>query len=189
VNNSRIVIRRAPGISLGHFFRNEERIVPVWAKDLGPANMEMWTPKDHRQKLLWDVRAGAGLKLVLPAAAEALDERNLWTFIKCLARGTHEKEAPPIDSLVCQFWEEFDVNDAPWNRLPGLCRWTAQAGSAMISFALHRRFQYALSQDAYRQRIKRLRQAGVELKKKKPVLVTQAEFKRPSTLVVIVTKL
>src|SRR5262249_2450901 len=150
------------------------------AKDLWPMNTESWTQDRYRQALLWDARAGVELKVILPVAAEVLDDdKSIWTFIKCLVRRSYQKEAPPIELLICSFWDEFDLNDAPWNQLPGLCRWTAKAASAMISFALHRRgFNCGLYPDAYRQRIARLRQKGIQLEKKKPLLVTHAEFKK-----------
>ena len=152
-------------------------------------NTESWTQDRYRQALLWDARAGVELKVILPVAAEVLDnDKSIWTFIKCLVRQSYQKKAPPIEMLIYSFWDEFDCNDVPWNSLPGLCRWSAQAASSFVSFALRSRgFGCGLSPDAYRQRLTRLnrRLRIIKLEKKKPLLVTHAEFKKaPGTLIV-----
>jgi len=187
-NNSRIVIRREPGVSSEHLSRNAKRMLP--AKLLWPTNKEGWTPNPRRALLL---RARTfGLKQMLPKAAVSLDERDLWTFVGSL-RVTQQKKWPRFtDALICECWDEFDINDALWNQLPGLCSWTAQAASAFVSFCSYRRgVPYQLSGDAYRKRIERLRQAGLdlELRLKGSLSVRHAEFERPSTLIVTVTKL
>jgi hypothetical protein len=165
-------------------FRGLKKMTPVYTKDMAPANIENWTAEHRLRSWLWAGLAGVGLKRVLPAAAVDLDETDLLSLVKRLARGASTKSEPPIDLWICMFWDGFDASDPAWSQIPPLCRWNSESGGEFISFMLSQRgISYTLSAGAYRKRIERLQRAGVKLNRaKEPFAVTGAEFKQPNIL-------
>jgi hypothetical protein len=149
------------------------------------------------------------VKEALEDAAQFLDKANLRTFIRSLADQLNgkKKKVDLTDFFISYFWDAFPAHDvdqlpgaddwparlasvlAPFKydpeQPPGLACWEQAAASAFISFRLHSQgVSYDLSPDAYRKRIKRMRQRGHKLELKRPPLVSRAEFKSPNTLVV-----
>jgi hypothetical protein len=150
------------------------------------------------------------VKEAVEDATLILDKANLRTFIRSLADQLNgkKKEVDLTDFIISYFWDAFppqaDPDQLPGptdyeaqiarvfapfkydgDQPPGLARWPAPAASVFVSFKLRSQgVSYDLSPDAYRKRIKRMRQRGQKLAVKRPLLVSRAEFKSPNTLVV-----
>ena len=118
---------------------------------LHPDRKHKWGAKELRRTCMFVARGGGRpLKDTLRLAIKKLDERNLWTLVRSLARqnGNKKTHDGDVNALICLLDDQGALTGRPGR------------DSALISSHLH---GYKLSPGAYAKRIQRLLKIGVRL--------------------------